>query len=86
MEAPFDYRDIICDMRMTVDDWGRGHHHAAKATRRIYDADGTYAKRGDVGEVCDALPDEVRVGVGYVVVDFEATGPILCSPEEIAPA
>lgn len=53
----------------------------ARAAWRIYDTDGAYARRGDVGAVCDI--DNVD---GYVIVDFPATGPMLCDPNEISPA
>lgn len=67
---------------MTIDDWIASPAHYAQATRRIHDADGSYARRGDVGEVCDYLPHETSAG-GYVVVDFPATGPMLCDPRDI---
>lgn len=67
----------------TMTDWISSPAHYAKATRRIHDTDGTFAKRGDVGEICDYLPEETSAG-GYVVVDFAATGPTLCDPGEIA--
>jgi hypothetical protein len=70
---------------MNIDAWITHPGHAARATRRIYDISGDYAKRGDVGEVCDYLPDETSAS-SYVVVDFPATGPILCDPSEIRPA
>lgn len=66
---------------MTVEEWITHPAHFARATRRIYDTDGTFARRGSVGAICDYLP-----GDGYVVVDFPATGPTLCLPDEIRPA
>ena len=66
---------------MTVDQWITHPAQLARATRRIYDANGCFASRGSMGEVCDYLP-----GDGYVVVDFPDTGAVLCWPDEIAPA
>lgn len=65
---------------MDVQSWLASPAHYARATRRIHDADGACAKRGDVGAVCDV--DSID---GYVIVDFPATGPMLCEPAEIRP-
>lgn len=64
----------------TVEQWISSPAHYAQAARRIHDADGTVARRGDIGEVCD-----VDTANGYVVVDFPMTGPMLCDPGEIRP-
>lgn len=53
--------------------------YRARAKHRIYDTDGSFAKRGSIGTVEDILD-------GYVMVDFPETGPILCDPKEITPA
>lgn len=52
-----------------IERWISSPAHYAKATRRIHDTDGTFAKRGDVGEICDYLPEGTSAG-GYVVVDW----------------
>jgi hypothetical protein len=70
---------------MTVENWIKQPAVYARATRRVYDVDGSYAKRGEVGAICDYLPGETSAG-GYVVVDFPTTGPVLCWPNEIRPA
>lgn len=71
-------------MRATVEDWMATPASHARARRRIFDVSGTYAPRGEIGEVCDYLPAETSAG-GYVVVDFPSTGPLLCWPCEITP-
>ena len=70
---------------LDVEHWISSPARFARATRRIHDTDGAYASRDDLGEVCDYLPGETSAG-GYVVVDFAATGPMLCDPNEIRPA
>jgi hypothetical protein len=81
MEHPLDRGDIICDMRMTLDDWTRTGYQGARATRRIYDVDGTVVPRGTLGELCD-----VDHANDWVIVAFPATGAILCDANEIKPA
>lgn len=67
---------------MRIEDWiASPSVHWARARRRIYDSDGSYAPRGSVGEVVDLLPYDAPEG--YVVVDFPETGPMLCYPSEV---
>jgi hypothetical protein len=66
---------------MTIDQWLRSPAHYARATRAIHDHDGAHARRGDIGAVCD-----IDTADGYVIVDFPATGPTRCTPDEIRPA
>jgi hypothetical protein len=66
---------------MTIDQWISSPANYAKAIRRIHDPFGVYAKRGDIGQVCD-----VDTANDYVIVDFPATGPMLCEADEIRPA
>jgi hypothetical protein len=69
----------------TVQQWIDQPGNAARATRRIYEADGSFVSRGSIGDICDYLPHETSEG-GYVVVDFPGTGAVLCAPDEICPA
>lgn len=71
---------------MKIEEWmAVPQPHWARATRRVYDVDGSFAPRGAIGSVVDILPHETSEG-GYVVVDFETTGPVLCYPDEVRPA